>query len=506
MLFFLIEAIYYLCIALKWIKWTFSLTPEELKRCQHYCQYIKKIKIIRYRGDDEAALYLRALTELFLRIEGPGCLCPRLKEIEIPPEFTCLQGSYLLLDRLASPNTETVQLMFPNTPSSTLLSQYLGVIVRRSPDLYSLNIMIFDINRFGEPVPPGLFTHPPPMIILEPFGKMVASRTLHLDSRLISLDLLDVIGALPYLEILEVKGLLAGHADKADPNPREGLFQSLSCLKISGPETMLKCLFDAYFSNPPQCVTTTEICVHQRFNGSDAMSFLAKLPDSTNTLDLIITYGSPVHLRCLKKLAACDKLTTLKVAYASFFSLQTSDGMLFRCWRNLTILHLWKLESAEHNLPVETHDELFEYHPEADELDIYTIGLIAESLPNLIGLCICVLACTMRPTGNLGSIIPFPKLDILQFGPVSFINWKLDGFDRDEAARYLTHLLPSDAQVNFEFVTDFESPHSEDDDEEAALEALHGSAIEVYYDFISGFESEIESLMSERESFNPLSM
>ena len=79
--------------------------------------------------------------------------------------------------------------------------------------------------------------------------------------------------------------------------------------------------------------------------------------------------------------------------------------------------------------------------------------MFAESLPRLISLKISLFACATESTEPNNSEIhmtpKFQNLRNLDFGTCSFVNREVPGFGHDEAAQYISALLPSETLIDW---------------------------------------------------------
>jgi hypothetical protein len=429
----------------------------------------------------------------------------------ISSQYSAIRGTHFLLVHLASERIVKIDLDFPETPSTALFVRYIEIMAQKFINLSSLKIgiqrLFWERQRTTNP---GVFAHPLPESIITNFGKMVSLKTLALSPTFVSINLLDTIGDLPDLRDLTIGNrfeYVPSSPNLIDHAGRKGKFTSLERLEIRGTGDLLAAVFRAYLSHPLIFLSNLELRLDGPVADSNALAFLREVPQSVRYFELlIIPRHSPMPFQLLQPLAACDaKLTTLRVVHPFFLSFKDSDRMFLQHWQNVTDLLLWKSDEDEVLLPPSLMgfpEGVPYYSPSEGEADIYTLGLIAECLPNLVDLGISVLACVTRSIDSGEPIVTFRKLKKLYFGPISFMNWQLAGFDRTEAARYIVAMVPSGTEIDLSFAREYGVPDFDPNifDDEAEMERSFEELHSDHHAFLDKFAECIDKQVSEQRT------
>jgi hypothetical protein len=446
-----------------------AISSKQVERFQYYCQFIKKLSI-RWRSQ-QAQDEWNILAEIFFQAEhSTRALCPRLEDITLGPYVTSIRGTYAILQRFVSSSTKAVTLQFTDeTISVALFSRYVEIIKQKAVKITLLTIHACPHDH-GFFAPALQSVHSANSV--ESFVKMVTLDTINLDARLLSLELLDTIGDLPLLRVLELRYSLVDELFGDNVQPRRAKFPSLAHLKIKGEIDLLNIYFETYFSFDTVPLSKLDITMDSTPDRVDDLAFLENISGTLKEIDLdMLLLEFPLQFRYLDRLTACTELTSIVVSHCLFISFQGFDAARLGCCQNLTMLDLRKRGGGmlvlEEDLPALDPWGFTSLQP--DGADIYFLSILAENLLRLTKLCITIVASPTRvPTPDT---VRFQRLEFLIFGPGSFVNHQQPGFDEDEAAGYISDLVLPETVIDLDFIDDYDHPMGiQDGDDDFNLE------------------------------------
>lgn len=298
--------------------------------------------------------------------------------------------------------------------------------------------------------------------ILSPLLKrFVQLQTLQLPSMWEPYDALESLQGLPHLRLLDL-------FDTATPDQLFSTFcqeertfcsvdngdvlkfPSLQCLLLKGTNTSLADIFHAYFF-PKHSLKALVIRVIKKLDDDylcfhEVIKAIGNYFPQLQSLHIDTTSTSQASRSGwdqLKSLSPCSDLRRLDVT--DCWLTNTDLLAISKAFTKLEELEL-KDGRALHRLCEDPNDDSIMYDT-LEGITIDTLEIVALNLPNLSRLNITVVASDTQSLKF--SSHAFQKLSYLQLS-WSFINMHLEGFDKKNAAFFLSSLLPTECRFNID--------------------------------------------------------
>jgi hypothetical protein len=378
-----------------------------------------------------------------------------MKMLKVEVGWTKLPGTNVVLAHVLSASVKSIKLEFYPFPKSSLMHRYLDVIAAKATHLSDLSLQ--NVVKLGATIPhhdtlKDYHISDPSCQLL---GQLLSLRSLTLSPKFVTVALLDTVGRLPQLTHLAMRSKRAGSSlnQTTIPHisfacPRKGLFKSLEELEV---QIRVYSVFDflsAYnLGIPPKILHTARITCNAP-TSPDKLKLPHEFMQSISHLSVNFVGSAPLELRTLEAFAECDSLVDFKLWHGTILTIPESEKLMLPQWQNLECLSLVtypKVRVLGYEL------QGLASLQGTSQLNISCLSFFAKELPFIRRLVISLLACDTSLLEDETVLYPFARLQFIKFGPCSFVNYELEGFLDQDAARYITALLPEDCQAELDF-------------------------------------------------------
>lgn len=407
-------------------------------------------------------------------------LCSNLREIKFEGAILGKQTTISVFSIILSPSVNTIAINFNQRPSYDRLNSYLDLIKTKSPNLEELTL-IFDESVDGRNVVDNS-EH-----LFEPFSHirhLHSLRRITVSASLLTVDHVNNLRHLPHLYRLHVYKrpiiTLIGDllevcqpsTDCIDEKEEKQEFPALNDVLLCGSSEQVASTLEQVFVHPHQLTQLRVIRMDTDITLLRSIKSL--LPNLTRlALDCDRTSRETplIYPGQIELLTSLEYLSELWIAPCDV-KIEDLQKMM-AAWPNLRILHLSPKATA--NSIVNTNL----YRFPGNSLTLTCLSEIAEKLPKLEHLAICVAASDMTLLPK--KPVSFKCLRKLKF-ITSFTNRHSFGFDVDKAALFISSCC---REAEFEWVANH----------------MHrpGDMTDLTYDeFGSSFQNKVELVISAR--------